>query len=31
MFRDLWISASEMTAQQTNLDVVRDNGKKANH
>jgi flagellar basal body rod protein FlgG len=31
MFRALWTSASEMTAQQTNLDVVRDNGKKANH
>ncbi len=32
MFRALWTSASGMTAQQTNLDVIKkDNGKKANH
>jgi len=31
MFRALWTLASWMTAQQTNLDVILNNGKKANH
>jgi flagellar basal body rod protein FlgG len=31
MFRALWTSASGMTTQQTNLDVILNNGKKANH
>ncbi len=31
MFRALWTLAFGMTAQQTDLDAILKNGKKANH